>query len=77
MRFVRGISAVLMIIGLIVGSTECSSIMDRAESGIHEIFAIATAVAYFTGFYILARALELLGRALISQLKRDRRSQVP
>lgn len=58
-----------MVVGLIVGIAECNSIMGRAESSIHEIFAIATAVAYFTGFYILGRAIEALAPSVRRALR--------
>ena len=66
-----------MVVGLIVGIAEYYSIMSRAESSIHEIFAIATAVAYFTGFYILGRVIEDLAPSVRRASRRSREQPGP
>ncbi len=47
-----------MLVGLLVGVVQCTTIQGRAESNIHEIYALVNGVAYFIGAYILGRALE-------------------
>ena len=54
----RILTGIIMIGGLVGGVFECNSITERAESNIHEIFAIATAAAWFIFGYVLARAIE-------------------
>ena len=58
MSYVRLISGVVMVAGLVLGTAECTSIHDDAESNIHEVYGVATAAAYFIFAYILARAIE-------------------
>ena len=61
MKALRVITGVIMLVGLAWGANECSQIMDRAQSAIHEVYAVATAAAYFIAAYILARAIENIG----------------
>ena len=58
MSALRFFTGIIMIVGLIAGVAECGSIMDNAQSAIHEVYAVATAAAYFVFAYILARAIE-------------------
>ena len=61
MRIVTGI---IMLVGLLYGYIEYSSIMEAAESNIHEIYAVATGAMWFIFGYILARAIENIGEWL-------------
>ena len=73
MNALRFFTGVIMIIGLIAGAAECSSIMDNAQSAIHEVYAVATAAAYFVFAYILARAIEnIVGAFMKRRAERER-----
>jgi hypothetical protein len=75
MNGVRMISAIVMLGGLLYGAVECSRIHDRAETIMQQIFAMITAVAYFTFAYILARAIENIGFYI--QARRRQEPQEP
>lgn len=70
MGTLRLITGIIMVVGLIAGVAECSSIHDRADSAIHEVYAIATAAAYFISAYVLARAIENIGKFIQSRRRK-------
>ena len=71
MKLLRVATGVIMLLVLFGGAYECKSITDRAQSAIHEVYAVATAAAYFMFAYILARAIENIAEALWKRSKRN------
>ena len=71
----RLVTGIIMIVGLIAGGVQCNSILDKAQTSVHEVYAVATAAAYFVFAYILARAIENIGKAIKDF--QERRKQTP
>ena len=68
-------TGIIMIVGLIAGGVECNSILDQAQTSVHEVYAVATAAAYFVFAYILARAIENIGKSI--RYYQERRKRTP
>ena len=64
-----------MIVGSIAGGVQWNSILEKAQTSIHEVYAVATAAAYFVFAYILARAIENPGK-FIRDVQERRRQQL-
>lgn len=41
----RLITGIIMVVDLIAGGVQCNSILDQAQSSIHEVYAVVTAAA--------------------------------
>ena len=59
----RLLTGILMMGGLVAGILQCNSITEEAQSNIHEIYAVATGTAWAIFAYILARAIENIGKS--------------
>ena len=74
MRIVTGI---IMLLGLLYGYIEYSSIMELAESSVHEVYATATGAMWFIFGYILARAIENISEWLRHRYREEHKANPP
>ena len=57
MSILKAVAAAIWVIGLIVGYAEYQAVMEVAQSSIHEVYAVASAMLWIVGFYVFGRAV--------------------
>ena len=67
-------SAGIMLAGLAYGFYEYVRITDLAESSVHEVYAVATAVMWATFGYIAARAFDHIAEVVLDIVRAGRRA---
>ena len=55
----RVLAAIIMILGLVAGMIAWNNFDSAAESAIHQLYAVAIALFWIIGAYVLGRALTL------------------
>ena len=67
-------SATMMLVGLAYGFYEYGRITYLAESSVHEVYAVATAVMWAAFGYIAARALDHIAEVVLDIVRSEKSS---
>ena len=75
MNNIRVVSGLIMLAGLGIGVATCRSAEAEAVSVMHQIYAVAQAIAVFLFAYILAKAVDSIVISAMRDWKEEKRQE--